>query len=37
MVGNSADNLSFAGDVVLTGATEEVLHKRSYTSQVTVE
>lgn len=37
MVGNCADNLSFAGEVVLTGEVEEVLHKRSYTSQVTVE
>ncbi len=37
MVGNCADNLSFVGEVVLTGVVEEVLHKRSYTSQVTVE
>lgn len=37
MVGNCADNLSFVGEVMLMGKTEEVLHKRSYTSRVTVE
>lgn len=37
MVGNSSDNLPFAGEITLTGEAEDVLHKRSFTSRVTVE